>query len=93
MEGFLIRGWEFVPPGCAGSLRSPANQRSARGTEVSTLYRAFLTRGIIVFIPALSELWMYGEIAEPGMGTYPPRARQVRGVSPRGSSRRARLAS
>ena len=36
---------------------------------------------------------MYGEIAEPGMGTYPPRARRNRGVSPRGNSRRARLAS
>jgi len=35
---------------------------------------------------------MYGGISEPGMGTYPPRVRRDRGVSPRGNSRRARLA-
>ena len=35
---------------------------------------------------------MYGGIAEPGMGAYPPRVRRDCGVSPRGNSRRARLA-
>ena len=35
---------------------------------------------------------MYEGIAEPGMGTYPPRARLDRGVFQRGNSRRARLA-
>ena len=35
---------------------------------------------------------MYGGISEPGMGTYPAWVRRDRGVSPRGKSRRARLA-
>ena len=47
---------------------------------------------ITVFVPALSELQMYGEIAEQGMGTYPPRVRRDRGFSPRRNSHRARLA-
>ena len=34
---------------------------------------------------------MYGGIPKPGMGTYPPRVRRDRGVSPTGNSRRARL--
>ena len=54
-------------------------------------YGAVLTRGITVFVPGLSELYMYGEISEPGMRTYPPRMRRDRGVFPRGNSCRARL--
>ena len=50
------------------------------------------TRGITVFVPVLSQLLIYGVISEPGMGIYPPRVRRDRGVSPRGNSRRARLA-
>ena len=81
-----VPGWRWL------YFRAPANQRSAGGVGVSTPCGAFSTRGITVFVPSLSELSMYGGIAEPGMGIYPPRVRQDRGVSPRGNSRRARLA-
>ena len=93
VTGFLIRGWVTVVPGWRWLyFRAPANQRSAGGVGVSTPCGAFSTRGITVFVPSLSELSMYGGIAEPGMGIYPPRVRRDRGVSPRGNSRRARLA-
>ena len=93
MDGFLIRGWDPVGPRWRLLyFRAPANQRSAGGIGVSTPCGAVSTRGITVFVPTLSELYMYGEIVEPWMGTYPPRVRRDRGVSPRGNSRRARLA-
>ena len=39
-------------------VRSPGNQRSASGTGVSTLFGAVSTRGITVFVPRLSELYL-----------------------------------
>ena len=96
MEGFLMRGWELILPGVRWLyVRSSANQRSASGTGVSTPCRAVSTRGItdFDFVPRLSELHMYGGISEPEMGGYLPRVRRDRGISPRGNSRRARLAS
>ena len=44
-------------------------QLSACDVGVSTLCGAVSTRGITVFVPAMSELYMYGGISEPGMGT------------------------
>ena len=93
MEGFLIREWDPVVPGWRWlDFRAPANQRSADGVGVSTPCGAVSTRGITVFVPALSELQMYGGIAKPGMGTCPSRVRRDGGFSPRGNSRRERLA-
>ena len=93
MEGFLIRRWDPVVPGRRWLFfRAPANQRLAGGVGVCTLCGAVPTPGITIFVPALSELSLYGVIAEPGTGTYPPFVRRDRGVSPRGNSRRARLA-
>ena len=40
---------------------------------VSTTCGPVSTRGKSVFVPGLSELYMYGRIYDPGMGTYPPR--------------------
>ena len=93
MERFLIRGWGPVAPGWRWRyFRALANQRSAGGVGFSTPCGAVSTRGITVFVPELSELYMYGRISEPGAGTYPARVRRNRGVSPRGNSHRARLA-
>ena len=55
-EGFLIRGREIILPGSAGTLRSPANQRSASTTGVSTPCGAVSTLGTTAFVPRLSEL-------------------------------------
>ena len=93
MEGFLIREWDPVVPGWRWlDFRAPANQRWAGGVGFSPPFGAVSTRGITVFVPALSDLYMYGGIAEPGMGTCPPGVRRDCGVYPRGNSRRARLA-
>ena len=57
MEGFILRGWELILPGVRWlCVRSPANQRSAGGTGVSTPCGAVSTRGITIFVPGLSEL-------------------------------------
>ena len=57
MQGFLIRGWEPVVPGWRWLyFRAPANQRTAGGVGVSTPCGAVSTRGITVFVPALSML-------------------------------------
>ena len=92
IEGFLIRGWKLILPGVRWLyVRSPASQRPASAAGVSTPCGAASTRGITLFVPVLSEFWMYVGIAEPGMD-YPPRVRRDRGVSPGSNSRRARLA-
>ena len=105
-EGFLNRGSEITLTGCGGtSALARAATIAARwlhepqpigndpvGLGFPHPAGAFSTRRITVCVPALSELYMYEGIAEPGMGTYPPRARLDRGVFQRGNSRRARLA-
>ena len=54
MEGFLTRGWERILPGVRWLyVRSPADERSASGTGVSTPCGA---DSITVFFPRLSEL-------------------------------------
>ena len=42
--------------------------------------------------PVVGVVDGYGRISEPGMGTYPPRVRRDRGVSPRGNPRLEPLA-
>ena len=89
----MIQGWDHIVPGWLWLYsRSPVNQRSAGIIGVSTPCGEVSTRGITVFVPGLSGLWIYGEIPEPRIGTYPPRVRQNRGFSPRGNSRRTSLA-
>ena len=57
MEGFLIREWKPILPGVSWLyVRSPASQRPAGAAGVSTPCGAVSTRGITVFVPALSEL-------------------------------------
>ena len=61
MEGFIMRGWEIIPPGVRWLyVRSPviqrsasgtANHRSAGGTGVFTPCGVVSTRGITVFVP------------------------------------------
>ena len=60
VEDFLIRTREPILPGMRSLyVRSPANQRSASGTGVSTPCGTVSTRGICVFVPRLSELRSY----------------------------------
>ena len=74
IEGFLIRGQEATVPGWKWLYsRAPANQRSAGGVAIFTPCGALSTPGITVFVRGLSELYMYGSICDPGMGTYPRR--------------------
>ena len=76
MDRFMIRGWDIIVPGWRCILsRAPANQRLAGGIGVPTPCEAVSTRGITVFVPGLSELYMYEGISEPGMGTYSPQVR------------------
>ena len=57
IEEFITRGWKLILPGVRWLyVRSPANQRSASRTGVSTPCGAVLTRGITVLVPRLSEL-------------------------------------
>ena len=93
MEVFMIGGCEPILPVVRWLyVRSQANEQLGSGGGVSTPCGAVSTRGITVFVRGLSELHMYGGISQPGMATYPPWVRRDRGVSPRGNSRRARLA-
>lgn len=39
----------------------------------STPCEAVPTREVLFFVPVLWNLWIYGEIYNPGMGTYRPR--------------------
>ena len=69
MKGFLIRGWEPILPGVRQLyVRVPANQQSPSGAGFPHRAGRF-RRGITVFVPRLSELYMDGEIYDPGMGT------------------------
>ena len=63
----------YPPRGRWLYVRSPANQRSACGAGVSTPCGAVSTRGITVFVPRLSESYMYGGISDPGMVPCRPR--------------------
>ena len=60
-------------PRVAVALRTPPNQRSAGGVEVSTLCVAVSTRGITIFVHGWLELYGHGIIFNPGMFSYPPR--------------------
>ena len=83
MEGFLMRRWEPILPGVRWLyVRSPANQRSASETGVSTPCGAVSTRGITVFVPRLSELKRYGRISNPGWETIFPGVRWLYVRSP-----------
>ena len=83
MERFLIRGLQPVVPGWRWLyFRAPARQRSTGGVRVSTPCGAVSARGITVFVPGLSGLYMYGGISKPGMGTYYPRVRRDHGETP-----------
>ena len=62
--------------------RAPANQRSAGGVGVSTPCGAVSTRGITVFVPGLSYLYIYGGISDPGMGPCRPRVALTFSSSP-----------
>ena len=69
----MIRGWDSVVRGWRWLYsRAPTNQQSAGGVGVSTPCGAVSTRGITLFVPGLSELYIYGGIYEQGMGTYVP---------------------
>ena len=63
------------PPRVVLALRAPANQRSARGIEVSTPCDAVSTRENSIFVPGSSEKQRYGGMPVPGMG---PNVRRVR---------------
>ena len=54
----------------AGGFTNP-NQQSASKVGVSTPCVAVSTRRTTVFVPGLSELYMYGRISDPGIGPYP----------------------
>ena len=74
IEGFLIREWKPILPGVRWlCVRSPANHRPASAAGVSTPCGAVSTRGITVFVPGLSYLYIYGGISDPGMGPCRPR--------------------
>ena len=50
--------------------------------EVYTPYGAVSTRGTMIFLPGLLELYMYGRIYDPGSALYPSRvalAQRTRG--------------
>ena len=63
-------------PWVALVIRTPANQWLTRGVGLSTPYGAVSTREIIVFLPDLLELYMYGILYGPGRERYPPRVRR-----------------
>ena len=46
-----------------------ANQRPPRGDGVLPCGKVS-TRGVIIFVPRLLELWVYVSISNPGMGPY-----------------------
>ena len=90
MQGFTIRGWYFNTPAWGWlALRTPANWRSVSGFGFSRPCGAISTRGIALFFPGLSELYMYEIISDLGIGSNSPRVRRDLYVSSRGSSRRA----
>ena len=60
MDGFLIQEWNL--PGWRW-LHEPQ-------VGVSTPCGAVSTTGATVFVPGLLELYMYGRISDPGMGSY-----------------------
>ena len=73
MAGFMIRGWDPIVSRWRWLyFRAPANHRLAGGVGVSAPCGAVSTRRITIFVPGLSELYMYGRISEPVTGTYPP---------------------
>ena len=64
---------DHYPSRVALALRIPANLQSVTGVRISTPCEAVSIRGTAVFVPGLSELWMYGRTHDPGMGPRPPR--------------------
>ena len=93
MEGFMIREWDPIVPGWRWlHSRAPVNQRSAGGVGVSTPYGAISTRGSPFSSPYCLSCKCMNGFSEPRTGTYPPRVRRSRWISPRRNSRRADLA-
>ena len=60
MEGFVIYGCNLILSGRCSFYEPSCGAVSTRGTPV--------------FVPVLLELWMYGIISYPGIGSYPARA-------------------
>ena len=69
MVRFLIGDETLSSPGGAGSTNP---SQSARGVVVATPCWAVSTGVTTVFVPCV-ELEPYGNISDPGMGSYPPR--------------------
>lgn len=61
----LLPGWRWL------HATQPISDRTS-GVGVSTPYEAVSIRGINVFVPGLSESWMYEMIYHPGMRLYAP---------------------
>lgn len=103
MEGFLIRGWDLVAPGCGDtSMLAREATLSARwfyephpisdqatGGWTYTSCGAILTRGIAFVVPGLLESLIYERTYYPGMGPYPLQVRRDLDVGSRGNSPRA----
>ena len=64
MEGFLLRGWDFILPGWRW-LYEPQ-------IGISTPCGAASTRGTAVFVPSLLELYTYASIYDPGWAPILP---------------------
>ena len=60
----------MLPLGGDRQLDEPQPTNGVPGVGIFTPCRAVSTRGITVFVPALSELYKYGSVSDPGMGPY-----------------------
>ena len=79
MEYILIRGCSLILPGRGGistlsrwlhETQSPANHKTASKTGISVPCGEGSTRGMPVFAPGLSELYMHG-VSEGGSLLFP----------------------
>ena len=63
----------YPPRGVLALCTIPSQLANGRWGWGSHTVRAVSTRGITVYAPSLSELYMYGGIYDPGMGPCRPR--------------------
>ena len=56
MEGFMIRGWGSITPGCRSHHEAQPIGDQPMGVEVSTPCGAMSTWGIAVLVPGWSKL-------------------------------------
>ena len=103
MEGFRIRAWNLITPGCGGTSPLPRRvvlaarwlhepqpfQQSAAGSGVSTPCMRYRTGATPFLSPDCSELYIYGRFFDQGAGSYRPRVRRDLAVAPVGNFRRA----